>query len=296
MEYSKIRSVTSFISSANRQEQEAVHNFTIDYPDNILSCNGNEFMELNVLSFDMPNTMYNINYYNNSFEYIVNDIVYVKTIIPGNYNIKTFMKQLQTLINNQDITISYNDAQNTYTFIKNTTDSNTYQFKPINIGRLVGLNDGEVYTISESGFDTGLINLVNYNKVIVETENINYYYNNINNLAEKEGSKQLFSNIIFWKSKADTEPFQILKYNNEDGGSSFVYKVMNRQINSVGFKLKNERGEEITDAQDYLMVIQFNFYKMHEKDNNNILMSIDTTLKEIYNTILFALNRLKLLI
>ena len=295
MELEKTRSITSFISSANRQQQEDIYNFSIDYPDGILSCNSNEFMEINVLSFDMSNTMYNISTNNNTFEMITNGVTQIKTIPSGNYSVKTFMGQLNNLIDNDEIKIIYNEAQNTYTFRKITTE-NIYNFKPITLGRLLGMEDNKNYEITEAGVATGLINLINYNKVIVETENINFYYSNINNLAEKEGSKQMFSNIIFWKSKADVEPFQILKYNNEDGGNSFVYKVMNRQINSIVFKLKNERDEIITDTPNYLMVIQFNFYKKNERDGNSILISIDNSIKEIYNTLLFALNRLRLLL
>lgn len=295
MDLEKTRSITSFISSANRQEQEDIHNFSIDYPDGILSCSNNEFMEINVLSFDMPNTMYNISTRNNTFEMITNGITQTKTIPSGNYSVKTFMGQINILIGNDEIKIIYNEAQNTYSFHKITTE-NIYNFKPITLGRLLGMEDNKSYEITEEGFVTGLINLINYNKIIVETGNVNYYYSNINNLAEKEGSKQMFSNIIFWKSKADVEPFQILKYNNEDGGNSFVYKVMNRQINSIVFKLKNERNEIITDAPNYLMVLQFNFYKKNERDANSILISIDNTIKEIYNTLLFALNRLRLLL
>ena len=295
MDLEKTRSITSFISSANRQEQEDIHNFSIDYPDGILSCSNNEFMEINVLSFDMPNTMYNISTRNNTFEMITNGITQTKTIPSGNYSVKTFMGQINILIGNDEIKIIYNEAQNTYSFHKITTE-NIYNFKPITVGRLLGMEDNKSYEITEEGFVTGLINLINYNKIIVETGNVNYYYSNINNLAEKEGSKQMFSNIIFWKSKADVEPFQILKYNNEDGGNSFVYKVMNRQINSIVFKLKNERNEIITDAPNYLMVLQFNFYKKNERDANSILISIDNTIKEIYNTLLFALNRLRLLL
>ena len=74
MELEKTRSITSFISSANRQQQENIYNFSIDYPDGILSCNSNEYMEINVLSFDMSNTMYNISTNNNTFEMITNGI------------------------------------------------------------------------------------------------------------------------------------------------------------------------------------------------------------------------------
>jgi len=73
-----------------------------------------------------------------------------------------------------------------------------------------------------------------------------------------------------------------------------VYKIENRQINSIIFQLRNERNEIITDAPDYMMVIQYNFYE--KQDIKKSLISIDNTMSEMYNTILFALNRLKLLL
>jgi len=293
MEINKTRTITSFISSANRQQEEQSYNFTIDYPDGILSCRPNEYMEINVLSFDMPNTMYNINSKNNEFDIITPDETIRKTIPEGNYSIKTFMAQLNNLIGNEFITIIYNEAQNTYTFFKSYELTDIYKIKSISIGQLIGVMDNVEYEIKISGFTTGLINLINYNKVMVRTENIAYYYSNVENIRTNNNSV-FNSNIIFWKSKADTEPFKILKYNNEDGGNSFVYKVENTQINSIIFQLRNERNEIITDAPDYMMVIQYNFYE--KKDIINILISIDNIIKEMYNTILFAINRLKLLL
>jgi len=99
MDINKTRSITSFTSSKNRQSQENTYYFTIDYPDGILICRPNEVMELNVLSFDMANTMYNINESNNQFEIITNSIPDTKTIPPGNYSVKTFMNQFKSLIN-----------------------------------------------------------------------------------------------------------------------------------------------------------------------------------------------------
>jgi len=128
---------------------------------------------------------------------------------------------------------------------------------------------------------------------MIRTENVVYYYSNVENIRTNNNSV-FNNNIIFWKSKTHTEPFKILKYNNEDGGNSFVYKVENAQINSIIFQLRNERNEIITDAPDYMMVIQYNFYE--KKDIINILISIDNLMKEMYNTILFAINRLKLLL
>jgi hypothetical protein len=245
-------------------------------------------MEMNILSFDMPNTMYNINETNNVFEIIIDGISETRVIPAGNYTIKTFMKQLATLISNDKITITYNDAQNTYTFTKDISYNSIVKLKPITMGKLIGLTDNTEYTIN---FTTGLINLINYSKVIVSTENISFYYSNI---ANKQSNRQLFNNIIFWKSKADVEPYQILKYNNEDGGNSFVYTIQDSQIQNIVFKLKNEREELITDAPDYLMVIKYNFYE--RQSINNSLISIDDTMKELYNLIIFGLNRLKLLL
>ena len=156
------------------------------------------------------------------------------------------------------------------------------------MGKLIGLADNTEYTIN---FTTGLINLINYSKVIVTTENISFYYSNI---ANKQSNRQLFNNIIFWKSKADVEPYQVLKYNNEDGGNSFVYTIQDSQIQNIVFKLKNERDELITDAPDYLMVIKYNFYEI--QDITKSLISIDSTMKELYNLIIFGLNRLRLLL
>lgn len=323
------RKITSFISSENRQENESIYNFSIDYPDGILSCRDNETMELNVLSFDMSNNMYNINNTNNQFQIILNNTNSTKTFnIPnGNYSVKTLMTVINKLIkgnsilsenvlhyshylNKISLTVSYNEAQNTYTFIPIYTiidvDLNgvddvsgdipkpTIYFRPTTMGKLIGLQNNELYTVNnDSGFTTGLIDLIDYNKVIVHTNNISYYYSNVENLATKS-NRQFLSNIIFWKSKADILPYQVIKYNNEDSGNSFVYKVENREINSLSLELKNERGEYILDAPNYIIVIQYIFTERDE--SNRLLKSIDNTIRQIFDAMLFAMNRLKLLL
>lgn len=292
----KTKSITSFINSANRQNTDEIYNFVVDYPDDILNCKENEFIEINVLSFDMPNNMYNIDSSNNNFEiYDVANTNYINKIIPsGNYNVKTFLKILQQIIT-EHILITYNEAQNTYSFRPDTSQSGitdaSYKFKSINIGGLLNINNDVDYDIITSGFTTGLVNLVNFNKVMVKTKNISYYYSNLQNLTT---NKQVLNDVIFWKSKNDIEPYQILKYNNEDGGNSFNYKIEDKQINSIIFELKNEKDEFILNAPEFLMVIQFNFY---EKQNYlNLLKNIERTLFDMYNSILFAMQRLRLLL
>lgn len=314
------RKITSFISSKNRQASEPIYNFSIDYPDGILTCRENEHMELNVLSFDMPNNMYNINSTNDYFQITLdNGLITDIHIKHGNYSVKTLLKEFQTIFSQNvipeasilhqffgtyadvlTIVCVYNETTNTYTFKKEIDlplgielpIAFSLFFKPKTCGSLLGMaNDVEV-EITANGMTTGLINLIDYNKIIVHTENISYYYSNIENLSTIS-NRQFLSNIIFWKSKADVPPYQLIKYNNEDGGNSFVYKVENREINSLILQLKNERGEFLTDAVDYMIVIQYVFYE--RDDTNRFLKSIDETIKQFFNAIIFAMNRLKLI-
>jgi len=313
------RKITSFISSQNRQANESIYNFSIDYPDGIISCRENEYMELNVLSFDMANNMYNINSTNDHFQ-ITLDNANIKNIHlkHGNYSVKTLLKEFQDIFSQNVIPESsvlhsffgtyadaltiecvYNDTTNTYTF-KKVIDlpfgitlpiSFSLYFKPINCGSLLGMTNNVEREITANGMTTGLINLINYNKIIVHTEGISYYYSNIESTVS---NKQTLSNIIFWKSKADVPPYQLIKYNNEDGGNSFNYRIENRDITNISLVLKNERGEILTDAVDYLIVLQFIFYE--RDDANKLLKSIEYMIRQIYDAILFAMSRLRLLL
>jgi hypothetical protein len=314
------RKITSFISSSNRQPNETIYNFSVDYPDGILSCRDNEHIELNVLSFDMPNNMYNINSTNDHFQITLDNAnitdIHIKH---GNYTIKTLLKEFQDIFSQNVIpetsilhtffgtyadalTIEcvYNDTTNTYTFKKvidlpfgiSLPIGFSLYFKPINCGALIGMTNNLEKEITANGMTTGLINLIDYNKIIVHTDNISYYYSNIENLSTNS-NRQFLSNIIFWKSKADVPPYQIIKYNNEDGGNSFIYKIENKEINNLVLQLKNERGEFLKDAVDYMIVIQ---YIIYERDDGNIfLKSIDNTIKKIFDAVVFAMGRLRLL-
>jgi hypothetical protein len=315
------RKITSFISSQNRQSNEEIYDFTIDYPDGILTIKDNEYCELNVVSFDMPNNMYNINASNDHFQ-IKLDNANVKDIHikHGNYSVNTLLKQFQDIFSQNVIPESsilhtffgtyadaltivciYDNIQNKYIFKKELDLpfgielplAFSLYFKPITCGDLLGMVNGDEKEITANGMSTGLINLIDYNKIIVHTEGISYYYSNIENLSTNS-NRQFLSNIIFWKSKADVPPYQLIKYNNEDGGNSFNYRIENKEINSLKIQLKNERGEFLEDAPDYTIVIQYIFYEKNE--TNKILKSIDYYIRQIYDAMIFAMNRLKLLL
>ena len=180
----KKKTITSFIHSKNRTADDKVYNFPVDYPDGIISCKDNEYIELNVVSFDMPFNMYNINATNNSMK--VNDIL--KYIPYGNYSVKTFRTTLLSLLP-IETAIIYNDAQNTYTF----TGTGTIQ--PITMGALIGLPNN--IEVSIDNLTTGLINLSSFSKIILRTQGITYYQSNVEILQVASSNLQLFNDIIF---------------------------------------------------------------------------------------------------
>ena len=123
------KTINTFISSVNRPINEDIYDTVIEFPDDTISCNDTEYISINVISFDMLNTMYNINSNNNTFNLLIfNDSdILQNTIIfnipEGNYSVLTLknwlLSSLQSYIN-----ISYNSAQNTFTFVKTIINTN----------------------------------------------------------------------------------------------------------------------------------------------------------------------------
>lgn len=278
----KKKTITSFIHSKNRTADDKVNNFAVDYPDGIISCKDNEYIELNVVSFDMPFNMYNINATNNCMK--VNETL--KYIPYGNYSVKTFRTTLLSLLP-VGTAITYNDAQNTYTF----TGTGTIQ--PITMGALIGLPNN--IGVSINNLTTGLINLSSFSKIILRTQGITYYQSNVENLQVSSSNLQLFSDIIFWKNKQDIEPFKIIAYNNEDGGNNFCLEVQDKMIFRLQFQLKNERNEFIEDAAEWMAVIQYNIYEKQDDVIKNTIVSLYKLLNDFYISFLTLAQKMKLL-
>ena len=278
----KKKTITSFIHSKNRTADDKVYNFAVDYPDGIISCKDNEYIELNVVSFDMLNNMYNINATNNCLK--VNETL--KYIPYGNYSVKTFRTTLLSLLP-IETTIIYNDAQNTYTF----TGTGTIQ--PITMGALIGLPNNIEVPINN--LTTGLINLSSFSKIILRTQGITYYQSNVENLQVASSNLQLFSDIIFWKNKQDVEPFKIIAYNNEDGGNNFCLEVQDKMIFRLQFQLKNERNEFIEDAAEWMAVIQYNIYERQDDVIKNTIVSLYKLLNDFYISFLTLAQKMRLL-
>jgi len=81
-----------FINSANRNKQEKNYDFSIFFDNDEIIVKQNEAVNVNVVSFSILNSMYNVNQYtnNNSFVLQKNNTSNIVVNIPyGNYSVYT---------------------------------------------------------------------------------------------------------------------------------------------------------------------------------------------------------------
>jgi hypothetical protein len=234
----------------------------------------------------MLNTMYNINSKNNCFKIFKNNVLLNTYYIDsGNYSVLTLKNWINTTLNGL-ISVSYNSAQNTFTYTR-IDGLNTYEIQSVNSAGILGLTNNVKVVIPSTGYTGSYVNMVNFNKLILRTPNISYEVGSVENLL---GGDMKISSIMFWISKQNIEPFSEITYNNEDAGNSFCYNIFNHKINSINFQLTNEKGDFITDAPDYLLGLQFIVYQKDEDLMTGYTQSMLQYIKDIYFLMLWFME------
>lgn len=245
-----------FINSRNRQDDESSSSFTLQLRNQI-EVENSQYFNVNVMSFSMINSMYNVasHLQNNTFDIEKTDDT-TTTVIPvtipdGNYSVLTLRDLLNTLLDGF-ISVTYNYAQNSYTF-KKTDASFDYYFKNIKASKILGLYaDTEITT---EGVTSKYVNMKDYQQIIVKSDLL-YEDLNQDNISDNDCELNI-SKILFWCSKQDVEPFGCISYKNEDAGNSFAYNIVNRGINKIVFQVVNEYNQQIIDAGEWLLHLQF---------------------------------------
>ena len=89
-----------YISSANRNSIEKAYDFNLFFDSDEIIVNQNEGVNVNVVSFSLLNSMYNVNQYtgNNTFILKTGTTDTSITIPYGNYNVYTLLNQLNILL------------------------------------------------------------------------------------------------------------------------------------------------------------------------------------------------------
>jgi hypothetical protein len=283
MSYTGNKVFNIYINSANRSSVDKAYDFNIYFDNDEINVNPNEGVNVNVVSFSLLNSMYNVNQYtgNNSFILLQNGSTNTTITIPyGNYSVYSFMDKLNELLSGK-IKVSYNIATNTYTYTN--IGVVTLSIIPQNCKKLLGLNS--TTSISSLGTISGYVNMVNYQQVILRCPTFVFENCAMDNIQDKNNFIAV-SDILYWINKQDVEPFKMINYKNEDCSTVYSYNVLNTSFMTLNFKLVNEFNEPILDAPDYLLQLQISKF---DKDNNYFKEAMLEALKllnEIYFTVL----------
>ena len=283
-----------YIHSKYRNNTEKPYDFSL-YLQNPIICKPEQAIRVDVMSFYMINTMYNVSSLLNNYTFQIDNVdlsVQPNTTTTSTYNIpfgNYSVLQLRDTLNNLlsgKISISYNYQSNTYTFTKTNNNFN-YFIKNITCSKALNIPNNT--QITSQGITSGYINLVEYQQIIIKSDLI-YEDLNQDNIVYLQDDKFNISQILVWLNKQDVEPFKCISYQNEDGGNSFSYNIRNTNIRKINFKIMNENDRLIEDCPDWFMHIKFHIYKKDDIDYNKVFSSIIN----ILNDIKFAITRLLL--
>ena len=282
-----------YINSANRGINEKPYDFTVFFDNQEIQVERNEGVNVNIVSFSLLNSMYNISQYSRNNTFILRNITLNSDItitIPyGNYSVYTFRDQLNVLLANI-ITVTYNVATNTYTYKNISASSYSYSINPLTCSKLLGLTT--TTSISPLGTTSTYVNMVSYQQVILRCPTLVFESNSLDNIQDKNNFISV-SDILYWVNKQDVEPFKMINYKNEDGSTLYNYNVVNRSFSYFNFKLTNELDEPIYDAPDYLLQLQIIIY---DKDNSYFKEAVIQALKLLNDIYFTILNIVSLLI
>ena len=281
-----------FISSKNRDRNEKIYDFNL-YLRNQILVGKNEGININVMSFSMLNSMYNVNSITKNNTFIIrrtdldgiSNIIETTITIPfGNYSVITLRDVINSLLVSSslsNISLSYNIPTNTYTFNNNNV-SNRWFIIPNSCNKLLGVS-----TIIEitSNYTGTFVNMVNYEQIIIRCPSLNFENLNQDNIRDKNNSLNI-SDILFTINKADIEPYRTISYKNEDAGTSYSYNITNTNLSTINLQLFNENDELITDAPDYLLELQIIVYDKTDNVFQELGIQSLSLLDDIYFTLL----------
>lgn len=286
--------INIYINSKNRDLSETISNFTVRIPQNLLRLSQGEYFTLNVNGFYCYNSWFNcIDNFNNEFHIIIKNIdnevieTYVYKLNDGNPNVNDVKSNLNNLLLNK-VNITYDKQRNKFIF-KRTLPVSTQQYtmylKIINSEDFLGFykSDRDIEILLpylQNVFSNNIINILGDEAIIIK---INGDCILAGNTVDNFGTETYEpSNIIFMKP-IDVPSNGLLKYNNEDGGDSFQYRLANvEQITWFTLTIYNQDNEFIPNFSDYILLLQFIRHKTEEGKVEILLNSLLDYVKQIY--------------
>jgi hypothetical protein len=234
-------------------------------PDGVLKCENYEDFYINVIQFNTFHNFYHvIEGYNNNFNLIIDNSTNIICSIPtGNITAYTIRDYINNhVILKTHIKVVYDNLKNIFEFQKIST--NNLQLQIINAHTLLGFSKTQdeinipcksskpinmmavtnIFLHLEPGYDLGL-----------EDQNLD---NHKGDIAQ--------SNAILLSLPVDQNYNNMIVYNNQDGGNSFMFKC-NRQetISSLCVSIRDQYYNLIPDFPDSHLILQFSKKLKHDK-------------------------------
>jgi hypothetical protein len=286
--------INIYINSKNRDLSEKISNFTVRIPQNLLRLSQGEYFTLNVNGFYCYNSWFNcIDNFNNEFHIIIKNIdneviqTYVYKLNDGNPNVNDVKSNLNNLLLNK-VNITYDKQRNKFIFKRTlavSTQNYRMYLKIINSEDFLGFykSDRDIEILLpylQNVYSNNIINILGDEAIIIK---INGDCILAGNTVDNFGTETYEpSNIIFMKP-IDVPSNGLLKYNNEDGGDSFQYRLANvEQITWFTLSVYNQDDELIPNFSDYILLLQFIRHKTEEGKVEILLNSLLDYVKQIY--------------
>jgi hypothetical protein len=259
-----------YISSKNRSSNEKIYDFNVLLNSPII-VNRNQGINISVVGFSMLNTDYNLR----SLSFTIQEIhftpinysqIYIINIPDGNYNYQTLINFLNNYTPTKNIiSFEYVKERNTIKYINKLTEGNLNIFAG-NCNKILGINNS-ITILFNNTYEGSYINLTNYSHIIIKSNNILFEDNTQDNIDNKEMEN---SSILFMIDKQDIPPFQLISYRNHDKSDNYSYNISNRQISLIDLHLYNEKGEVLTQTDDYFITLKIVIFDKEQPNPQEI--------------------------
>lgn len=255
-----------YISSKNRNASEKIYNFSVIL-NNPIIINRNQGINISVDYFSMLNTDYNLKgvYFKVDTVRLIDNLIttYTYNIPDGNYSYLSLMEYLNSVLTGK-IKVEYIKHRNAYKFTNLISATYDLYLMPENAGKFLGVySDITLATYTNITYEGSYINLTNYSHIIIKSNSILFEDNTQDNFNSKEMGN---SSILFMIDRQDIPPFQLISYKNS-GGDNYSYNLNNRQISTIDLQLYNEKGELLTNTDDYFLVLKIVITNKEEIQN-----------------------------
>ena len=178
------------------------------------------YVEVGVVSAEIPVSFYTINEYNNTLRIILNSITFNMELLKGNYNATTLITEIRTKIDlaitgAAPITISLNKINGKLEWTNTSAiDDFTLVKEGSSVWFVLGLDDSvATYDANPTITPPFPLNLLGTNNISIRTNNLA----TMNYDSKDAGSSNVLANI-----SVDASPFGILLYKN----TSITYNIL----------------------------------------------------------------------